>query len=78
MVGPLFAATLRRVPIPLVDGVVVIDAPELTLSDYRGLVELGSSGIGLSPTTVLRVRPDSVARTLSDLLPVPGLQVVHT
>jgi len=59
----------------LVNEVVVPDAPELILPRYPGPARPGSWGIG---TTVLCVRPNSLARIPSDLLPVPGLQVVHT
>jgi len=74
-VGPRFTAPLRRIPLRLVNRVVVIDAAELTFIDYRGLAGLG---IEFFTTTVLRVRPAGIARALSDLRPVPGLQVVHT
>ena|SRR6185369_17040335 len=68
-----FPAAPRRVPLPPVNGVVVFAAGELTFVDYRGL---GSPDIELF--TALRMLPASVVRALNDLLPVPGLQVVHT
>ncbi|MFI5915721.1 MEDS domain-containing protein [Dactylosporangium sp. NPDC051541] len=73
----LFAASLRHVDLPQVDGHVVLDARGLSFIDHRGLLHLADRLRAQGATgTLLTAAHGEVLRILIDLLDLGDLRVV--
>ena len=66
---------LSRVDLPAIDGVVTIDATDLSFIDHQGLIGLVEHVRGRGATTVVQVGRASAVPVLASLLWLPDLEV---